>query len=56
MAAVLDSKAGSVEVVCEPGVSAEWVLAPHRLGSRCYTRHLESPISGADFARKTVLR
>jgi hypothetical protein len=26
MAAVLDGKAGSVEVVCEPGVSAEWVL------------------------------
>jgi hypothetical protein len=26
MAVVLDSKAGSVEVVCEPGVSAEWVL------------------------------
>jgi hypothetical protein len=26
MAAVLDGKTGSVEVVCEPGVSAEWVL------------------------------
>jgi hypothetical protein len=26
MAVVLDSKAGSAEVVCEPGVSAEWVL------------------------------
>jgi hypothetical protein len=26
MAAVLDGKAGSVEVVCEPGVSSEWVL------------------------------
>jgi hypothetical protein len=26
MAAVLDGEAGSVEVVCEPGVSAEWVL------------------------------
>jgi hypothetical protein len=26
MAAVLDGKAGSVEVICEPGVSAEWVL------------------------------
>jgi hypothetical protein len=26
MAPVLDSKAGSVEVVCEPGVSTEWVL------------------------------
>jgi hypothetical protein len=26
MAVVLDSKAGSAEIVCEPGVSAEWVL------------------------------
>ena len=26
MAVVLDSKADSIEIVCEPGVSAEWVL------------------------------
>jgi hypothetical protein len=26
MAVVLDGKAGSVEVLCEPGVSGEWVL------------------------------